>query len=146
MGPCKSRQLIKDTGFLSLTVCSDELSSDNDSDVDDSRVGSDVDDLVVDDSDIDDSDVDDSDINDSDIDDSDVDDSDIDDSDINDSDDDMENTRQLPRSYRMQKPILVVCYTNHALDQFLEGILAFCRKGRFTSFKLKLKDDETRKG
>ena len=112
-------------------MCSDELSSDNDSDVDDSRVGSDVDDLVVDDSDIDDSDVDDS---------------DIDDSDIDDSDDDMENTRQLPRSYQMQKPILVVCYTNHALDQFLEGILAFCRKGRFTSFKLKLKDDETRKG
>ena len=119
MGPCKSWQLIKDTGFLSLTVCSDELSSDNDSDVDDSRVGSDVDDLVVDDSDIDDSDDD-------------------------DSDDDMENTRQLPQSYQMQKPILVVCYTNHALDQFLEGILAFCRKGRFTSFKLK--DDETRKG
>ena len=107
-------------------MCSDELSSDNDSDVDDSRVGSDVDDLVVDDSDIDDSDVD--------------------DSDIDDSDDDMENTRQLPQSYQMQKPILVVCYTNHALDQFLEGILAFCRKGRFKSFKLKLKDYETRKG
>lgn len=24
-------------------------------------------------------------------------------------------------------PILIVCYTNHALDQFLEGILPFCR-------------------
>ncbi|CAL1544822.1 unnamed protein product [Lymnaea stagnalis] len=26
-------------------------------------------------------------------------------------------------------PILVVCYTNHALDQFLEGILSFCSDG-----------------
>ncbi|KAH9515716.1 hypothetical protein Btru_011807 [Bulinus truncatus] len=26
-------------------------------------------------------------------------------------------------------PILVVCYTNHALDQFLEGILKFCTDG-----------------
>ena len=26
-------------------------------------------------------------------------------------------------------PVLVVCYTNHALDQFLEGILQFCKKG-----------------
>ncbi|CAL1544824.1 unnamed protein product, partial [Lymnaea stagnalis] len=26
-------------------------------------------------------------------------------------------------------PILIVCYTNHALDQFLEGILAFCQNG-----------------
>ncbi|KAK0051438.1 NFX1-type zinc finger-containing protein 1 [Biomphalaria pfeifferi] len=26
-------------------------------------------------------------------------------------------------------PILVVCYTNHALDQFLEGILKFCSEG-----------------
>ena len=25
-------------------------------------------------------------------------------------------------------PILVICYTNHALDQFLEGIMAFTRK------------------
>lgn len=25
-------------------------------------------------------------------------------------------------------PILIVCYTNHALDQFLEGILQFCPK------------------
>ena len=27
------------------------------------------------------------------------------------------------------RPILVVCYTNHALDQFLEGILEFCPTG-----------------
>ena len=27
------------------------------------------------------------------------------------------------------RPILVVCYTNHALDQFLEGILDFCQTG-----------------
>ncbi|KAH9488057.1 NFX1-type zinc finger-containing protein 1 [Bulinus truncatus] len=26
-------------------------------------------------------------------------------------------------------PILVVCYTNHALDQFLEGVLTFCNNG-----------------
>uniref|UniRef100_A0A8C4QBK2 NFX1-type zinc finger-containing protein 1 n=1 Tax=Eptatretus burgeri TaxID=7764 RepID=A0A8C4QBK2_EPTBU len=26
-------------------------------------------------------------------------------------------------------PMLIVCYTNHALDQFLEGILKFCKKG-----------------
>ncbi|GFN92405.1 nfx1-type Zinc finger-containing protein 1-like [Plakobranchus ocellatus] len=26
-------------------------------------------------------------------------------------------------------PILIVCYTNHALDQFLEGILQFCKNG-----------------
>ncbi|XP_059164905.1 NFX1-type zinc finger-containing protein 1-like [Physella acuta] len=26
-------------------------------------------------------------------------------------------------------PILVVCYTNHALDQFLEGVLNFCKDG-----------------
>lgn len=25
-----------------------------------------------------------------------------------------------------KRPILVVCYTNHALDQFLEGISGFC--------------------
>lgn len=25
-----------------------------------------------------------------------------------------------------ERPILIVCYTNHALDQFLEGILKFC--------------------
>ncbi|XP_059169746.1 NFX1-type zinc finger-containing protein 1-like [Physella acuta] len=28
-----------------------------------------------------------------------------------------------------ETPILVVCYTNHALDQFLEGILKFCENG-----------------
>ncbi|CAL1540381.1 unnamed protein product [Lymnaea stagnalis] len=27
------------------------------------------------------------------------------------------------------RPILVVCYTNHALDQFLEGVLKFCNNG-----------------
>ena len=26
----------------------------------------------------------------------------------------------------LKRPILVVCYTNHALDQFLEGILEYC--------------------
>ena len=30
---------------------------------------------------------------------------------------------------RRPKPMLVVCYTNHALDQFLEGILGFCPDG-----------------
>eukprot|EP01114_Cavostelium_apophysatum_P012330 TRINITY_DN2745_c0_g1_i2.p1 TRINITY_DN2745_c0_g1~~TRINITY_DN2745_c0_g1_i2.p1 ORF type:complete len:1671 (+),score=513.90 TRINITY_DN2745_c0_g1_i2:432-5444(+) len=29
------------------------------------------------------------------------------------------------RHYRKQNPILVICYTNHALDQFLEGVLKF---------------------
>lgn len=28
----------------------------------------------------------------------------------------------------MSKPILVVCYTNHALDQFMEGILSFTKQ------------------
>ncbi|XP_059169638.1 NFX1-type zinc finger-containing protein 1-like [Physella acuta] len=28
-----------------------------------------------------------------------------------------------------EDPILVVCYTNHALDQFLEGVLEFCEEG-----------------
>lgn len=33
----------------------------------------------------------------------------------------------LLQNYRVRKPgpILVVCYTNHALDQFLEGIYSF---------------------
>ena len=26
-----------------------------------------------------------------------------------------------------RRPILVVCYINHALDQFLEGIISFCK-------------------
>ena len=30
---------------------------------------------------------------------------------------------------KIRNPILVVCYTNHALDQFLEGILQFCENG-----------------
>ena len=29
----------------------------------------------------------------------------------------------------LESPILVVCYTNHALDQFLEGISEFCKTG-----------------
>ncbi|NXO96119.1 ZNFX1 protein, partial [Certhia brachydactyla] len=29
----------------------------------------------------------------------------------------------------LKRPILIVCYTNHALDQFLEGILSFQRNG-----------------
>ena len=29
----------------------------------------------------------------------------------------------------LQSPILIVCYTNHALDQFLEGILNFAKDG-----------------
>jgi len=35
----------------------------------------------------------------------------------------LDNTRGLRHS-----PILVVCYTNHALDQFLEGIFKFCER------------------
>jgi hypothetical protein len=31
---------------------------------------------------------------------------------------------QMPREYAA-RPILVVCFTNHALDQFLEGIHEF---------------------
>ena len=32
------------------------------------------------------------------------------------------------------KQLLVVCYTNHALDQFLEGMLQFCpKKGKLFS-------------
>ena len=33
------------------------------------------------------------------------------------------NNRQVWNPHVMQAPILVMCYTNHALDQFLEGIL-----------------------
>lgn len=29
---------------------------------------------------------------------------------------------------KVSVPVLVVCFTNHALDQFLEGILKFCTK------------------
>ncbi|XP_059169631.1 NFX1-type zinc finger-containing protein 1-like [Physella acuta] len=32
-------------------------------------------------------------------------------------------------SHRNPSPILVVCYTNHALDQFLQGVLQFCTEG-----------------
>ena len=37
--------------------------------------------------------------------------------------------RHIWTNRRSPRPILVVCYTNHALDQFLEGILGFCPKG-----------------
>ncbi|NXL73742.1 ZNFX1 protein, partial [Leptocoma aspasia] len=33
------------------------------------------------------------------------------------------------QSTPLKRPILIVCYTNHALDQFLEGILSFQRGG-----------------
>ncbi|NXQ36607.1 ZNFX1 protein, partial [Alaudala cheleensis] len=33
------------------------------------------------------------------------------------------------QSTEQKRPILIVCYTNHALDQFLEGILSFQRNG-----------------
>ncbi|NXO35213.1 ZNFX1 protein, partial [Locustella ochotensis] len=33
------------------------------------------------------------------------------------------------QSTQQKRPILIVCYTNHALDQFLEGILSFQRSG-----------------
>ena len=33
--------------------------------------------------------------------------------------------RPAPPNWVIQGPILVVCFTNHALDQFLEGILEF---------------------
>ncbi|NWW30854.1 ZNFX1 protein, partial [Panurus biarmicus] len=33
------------------------------------------------------------------------------------------------QSTHQKHPILIVCYTNHALDQFLEGILSFQRNG-----------------
>ena len=34
----------------------------------------------------------------------------------------------LKNNATQSAPILVICYTNHALDQFLEGILKFTRK------------------
>ncbi|KAK7877831.1 hypothetical protein WMY93_031503 [Mugilogobius chulae] len=37
--------------------------------------------------------------------------------------------QKLWRKKNDKAPILVVCYTNHALDQFLEGIYTFLRKG-----------------
>lgn len=33
---------------------------------------------------------------------------------------------ELCGEQKIHVPVLVVCYTNHALDQFLEGILKFC--------------------
>ncbi|CAG5123275.1 unnamed protein product [Candidula unifasciata] len=35
----------------------------------------------------------------------------------------------MKKAFGSRGPILVVCYTNHALDQFLEGILDFCQTG-----------------
>jgi hypothetical protein len=32
-------------------------------------------------------------------------------------------------NFHGQRPMLIVCYTNHALDQFLEGILTFLPNG-----------------
>ena len=50
------------------------------------------------------------------------------------SDIDLKKIEQQPlQSHTMKKPILVVCYTNHALDQFLEGILDFCPSGNLMS-------------
>jgi len=48
----------------------------------------------------------------------------------------------LYKKSALTKPILVVCYTNHALDQFMEGILSFTKKvvrigGQSKSEKLK---------
>ena len=37
--------------------------------------------------------------------------------------------KQMRKMKNKQAPILVVCYTNHALDQFLEGMLPFCPSG-----------------
>ncbi|KAK7497647.1 hypothetical protein BaRGS_00011042 [Batillaria attramentaria] len=39
------------------------------------------------------------------------------------------NNRDVWTDPPCQRPILVVCYTNHALDQFLEGILRICPSG-----------------
>ncbi|XP_005110825.1 NFX1-type zinc finger-containing protein 1 [Aplysia californica] len=38
-------------------------------------------------------------------------------------------SQKLSESLESKGPILVVCYTNHALDQFLEGVLDFCPSG-----------------
>lgn len=46
----------------------------------------------------------------------------------------------------MNRPILIVCYTNHALDQFLDGIRKFCEKvgrvGGKLSSKTKLSEQK----
>ncbi|KAH9488054.1 NFX1-type zinc finger-containing protein 1 [Bulinus truncatus] len=42
----------------------------------------------------------------------------------------LENQKVLPGNEdNINDPILVVCYTNHALEQFLEGVLEFCKDG-----------------
>ena len=50
----------------------------------------------------------------------------------------MENTRHHGRR---RTPILVMCYTNHALDQFLEGIHKFC--GRIVRIGARSKSRKT---
>ena len=45
---------------------------------------------------------------------------------------DCEHRRKVARY--TTNPILLVCYTNHALDQFMEGVLEFCSaKGMFAA-------------
>lgn len=44
-----------------------------------------------------------------------------------------------------QLPILIVCYTNHALDQFLEGILKFCNGNELIRIGGKSKSDALEK-
>ncbi|CAG5129468.1 unnamed protein product, partial [Candidula unifasciata] len=41
----------------------------------------------------------------------------------------MQNMQVISGNETQTCPILVVCYTNHALDQFLEGVLGFCPAG-----------------
>ena len=41
----------------------------------------------------------------------------------------LQNRREWTDPEMGSRPILVVCYTNHALDQFLEGIYDFCQEG-----------------
>uniref|UniRef100_A0A2C9KGA9 Uncharacterized protein n=1 Tax=Biomphalaria glabrata TaxID=6526 RepID=A0A2C9KGA9_BIOGL len=38
-------------------------------------------------------------------------------------------TQMAKKTTTFQSPILIVCYTNHALDQFLDGIYKFCPSG-----------------
>lgn len=49
---------------------------------------------------------------------------------IDDCDCDMNDETECEHLRRIAKqttaPILLVCYTNHALDQFMEGVLEFC--------------------
>ena len=38
----------------------------------------------------------------------------------------LQKNRHVWNSQGNQKPIIIICYTNHALDQFLEGVRRFC--------------------